>query len=387
MSGESFADDLAGGCRCVVLEARSAQRVDRLVDGLGLRGATVEVAASAAAALKALAAHDTQVFIVSDSGDDDIHSLLATVRHRHPRTKCWRYEADGAGLVSLQPVAGARPDPGELTLIDAIANKDDKMPAVATAVIEARSGLSGVRFVRDRADVPADGQAIAVADRGWLCAASPAKADALQPWADWLARWFKLADAHQQLEQLAITDELTGLFNRRHFDQRLEQFVNAARQDQTRVTLLVFDIDDFKRYNDRFGHSAGDDILRESAKLMRSAVRQHDLVARIGGDEFAVIFWDADEPRQPDSEHPSDPLAAARRFQRAICEHRFPKLAGDAPATLTISGGIATFPRDGADAGELFEAADAMAIESKRAGKNVLTLGPGAAALTHPQLA
>ncbi len=144
------------------------------------------------------------------------------------------------------------------------------------------------------------------------------------------------------------------------------------------MTLLVFDIDDFKIYNDRYGHAAGDEILRETARLMQSFVREHDVVARIGGDEFAVIFWDAGERRRPNSAHPQSVRHAAERFQKAIYNHSFPKLAHEAPGTLTISGGLASFPWDGRSPEELLERADAMAMKSKRQGKNAITFGPGA---------
>jgi diguanylate cyclase (GGDEF)-like protein len=144
------------------------------------------------------------------------------------------------------------------------------------------------------------------------------------------------------------------------------------------VTLLVFDIDDFKLYNDKYGHGTGDDVLRETARLMLSVVREHDVVARIGGDEFAVIFWDNEKPRKPHSEHPHDVVAAARRFQDAICSHRFPKLLDKAVGRLTVSGGLASFPWDGRTPDELLDRADAMALQSKRQGKNAITFGTGA---------
>src|SRR4029079_13318259 len=127
----------------------------------------------------------------------------------------------------------------------------------------------------------------------------------------------------------------------RYFHRFLATILERAARERFRLTLLLFDIDNFKGYNDRYGHAAGDEILRETARLMQSVVRKGDVVARIGGDEFAVIFWDAEEPRQPTSQPPQSVLGAAQRFQRAICEHRFPKLLDQAPGTLTISGGLA----------------------------------------------
>ena len=141
---------------------------------------------------------------------------------------------------------------------------------------------------------------------------------------------------------------------------------------------MVYDFDDFKRYNDAFGHAAGDEILCETTRLLRSVIRPTDRVCRIGGDEFAVIFDDPSGPRSGEGRHPTSIGAIAERFQRQVCAHRFPKLGADAQGTLTISGGMATFPWDGHDASSLLERADALALESKRQGKNLITLGPGA---------
>src|SRR5690606_22340113 len=141
------------------------------------------------------------------------------------------------------------------------------------------------------------------------------------------------------LWQLANKDELTGLWNRRYFNQYLSQLLDRAAIQRFRVTLMIFDIDDFKQFNDRCGHDVGDQVLQETARLMQSVVRENDVVARIGGDEFAVIFWDAQAPRRLNSQHPDDVLAAAKRFQQALAAKRFPKLVAHDLGTLTISGG------------------------------------------------
>jgi diguanylate cyclase (GGDEF)-like protein len=141
---------------------------------------------------------------------------------------------------------------------------------------------------------------------------------------------------------------------------------------------MVFDIDNFKTYNDRFGHEAGDEILCETVRLLTSVIRKGDRVCRIGGDEFAIIFADPEGPRSAGSAHPESIETIARRFQDQVCKMRFPKLGVEAPGTLSISGGLATYPWDGADATALLRKADQLALESKRAGKNALTFGPGA---------
>jgi len=141
---------------------------------------------------------------------------------------------------------------------------------------------------------------------------------------------------------------------------------------------MLFDVDNFKQYNDRHGHAAGDEILAETVRLMDSVIRPHDRVCRIGGDEFAVIFFEPTGPRDPGSKPPADVFALAERFQKQICQHHFPKLGREAPGTLTISGGLATFPWDAMTATDLIEHADQLAMRSKQLGKNALTLGPGA---------
>lgn len=194
----------------------------------------------------------------------------------------------------------------------------------------------------------------------------------------WLAGWLRLADQTAQLRQAVFTDPLTGAFNRRYFDRFLAGALEMARLKRNHVTVLSFDIDNFKRYNDDYGHEAGDEVLREVVSLLNSVIRPSDRVCRIGGDEFVVVFNEPDGPRQEGSRHPTSVFELAQRFQKQIAEHRFPKLGKDAKGSLAISGGLATFPWDGMNAEDLLRKADLLALESKRAGKNAITLGQGA---------
>lgn len=271
---------------------------------------------------------------------------------------------------------------GDVDLVEQLLSDRAGLPALAVQLIQQRSGLKGIAFVEAATAVPSGAVAVPVGDDrslyGLLVAAPDTPVAQLRAWAAWLRHWLALKVHMDRTWDMAYHDQLTGVWNRRYFERFLAAALEKAAAERFTVTLMVFDIDDFKRYNDRYGHAAGDEVLRETARLMTSVIRAHDVVARIGGDEFGVIFWDHEAPRRPQSHHPTEVPQAAERFRRAVCTHKFPKLLDEAPGTLTISGGLASFPWDARTPSELLERADAMLLQSKRQGKNVITFGPGA---------
>jgi len=166
----------------------------------------------------------------------------------------------------------------------------------------------------------------------------------------------------EALQRLAETDPLTWLFNRRHFDRRLEAETNRALRAEHLLAVLMLDVDRFKAYNDRYGHRVGDQVLKAVAAALKQAVRLYDVPTRYGGDEFAVILPDAD-------------TEAATRVARRIIEKAEtaalpPELVG-ARERLGLSIGIATFPRPAADAATLVESADAAMYRAKQSGGGI----------------
>ncbi len=187
----------------------------------------------------------------------------------------------------------------------------------------------------------------------------------------------------KELTRLATEDELTGLKNRRYLWEFSRQIIDYAKKNNGRVMLLVFDIDDLKHYNDVYGHLAGDEILKQAAYLICRCCRKHDVVGRIGGDEFAVIFWDGpdkvpvkeeSERRCLQAEHPKEAIFIAKRFINELERAESDLLGPSGKGVLTISGGLASFPRDGATIEQLFQQADKALLDAKRSGKNRIYL-------------
>ncbi len=252
----------------------------------------------------------------------------------------------------------------------------------AMGLIAARAGRDDLSFTTQAVDtgvgVHAGGRVFGALQCGDSAWARGVGARVLNEHAAWLGSWLRLEEQQRALRLAAFTDELTGAWNRRYFSRFLDAAIEQARGARRTLTLLYFDIDNFKGYNDRHGHAAGDEILVETVRLLESVIRPGDKVCRIGGDEFVVIFYEPKGPRDLGSSPPESIYSLATRFQRQICEHRFPKLGDEASGTLTVSGGLASYPWDGSDGESLLALADELAMKSKRQGKNVITLGQGA---------
>jgi diguanylate cyclase (GGDEF)-like protein len=167
----------------------------------------------------------------------------------------------------------------------------------------------------------------------------------------------------ERVQRMASTDGLTGVANRRTFETTLERELARAARESEDVTLVMLDVDHFKRLNDTHGHLVGDEVLRRVAAAVTQASRQYDTPARYGGEEFAVILPGTSK---------EDGLEVAERLRLAIAG------SGEDPA-VTASAGLATFPADAVEPRALVDAADGALYESKRTGRNRVTAAAGPA--------
>ncbi len=170
----------------------------------------------------------------------------------------------------------------------------------------------------------------------------------------------RLTQLNEQLQQLAHTDDATGLFNKRRLFEQLEMEIARARRYGEVFSCLMLDIDDFKQINDTYGHQAGDEVLRQTGALLRRTLRVTDFIARYGGEEFTIIL-----PRT----NSAGAYRAAENLRSTFMSHDFAISAGH--VRLTVSIGIASCSSIGrANAQQIINHADTALYRSKRGGKN-----------------
>lgn len=153
------------------------------------------------------------------------------------------------------------------------------------------------------------------------------------------------------LVDLAVRDGLTGLFNRRYFNELISSEVSRLKRSPMALSVLMLDIDNFKKYNDTQGHQAGDVLLKDAAKVFKNSVRPQDIICRYGGEEFIIILLQTDKM--------ASKIVAERL--RVQCELYLP---------ITVSIGIASIPEDAHEVGALIEKADGALYQAKKTGKN-----------------
>jgi diguanylate cyclase (GGDEF)-like protein len=171
-----------------------------------------------------------------------------------------------------------------------------------------------------------------------------------------------IAQWARHLRLLIGTDQLTGLLQRRPFFERIDEELERADVGRTQLSIAIFDVDQFKQFNDRFGHLEGDRALQMIGEQLKKAVRTTDLVARYGGEEFVIAF-----PRM-------DVQLAMRRADILRAEIESVAIGKDG-AVLTVSGGVASWPADGHNFEEVLRRADERLYGAKAAGRNIV-IGP-----------
>ncbi|MCP4368814.1 MAG: GGDEF domain-containing protein [Deltaproteobacteria bacterium] len=157
-------------------------------------------------------------------------------------------------------------------------------------------------------------------------------------------------------------DSLTGLYNRQSFDETVEREINRGKRHGKELSILFFDLDDFKEINDSFGHQIGDEVLKQVAKIVLHEKRSEDLAARYGGEEIVVILPETGK---------IDSLVLGERIRKRVEEMRID--SNGHSVRLTISGGLASFPENATDAKSLLKCADNALYRAKGSGKNSIS--------------
>jgi diguanylate cyclase (GGDEF)-like protein len=320
----------------VALRARrSVQgKVQRLADGLGF---TTELAAS-------LEPEDvldrTLDAIVALPGVDGALVAIGTADERTTRAASLSDDEIERTLLQMP----SHPDLRSLEVVYRYrlheVSESSKLPRSAlTVALRADGETIGSLAAISRSEEPGFPEATAVALEALARRAGPAVAN---------------AQRYNQAREQAELDSLTGLHNRRLFYEFLAREIARAQRYERFVSLIVFDLDDFKRINDRIGHLGGDGVLSEVADRIRTVVRATDIACRVGGDEFAVIL---PESSRDDAELLADRIALAIRGQKI-----------DKIGALKISAGVAELRQDDT-AADLFKRADHALYRAKNAGK------------------
>ncbi len=304
-----------------------------------------------------------EILVVDDS-PSQVEWLVSVLRREGYRVRIARDGGEAIGAI--------RAAPPDLVLLDLMLPDMDGLDVLRTVKAQPEEPFVPVMILSARCDVDSKVAGLRLGADDFL--AKPfAEAEVLARCAAMLrikSLQDQLRRAQRDLEERSVTDALTGLKNRRFFDERLhEEFCRAHRYADP-VSLIMIDLDHFKAVNDRHGHPAGDAVLREAAAVARASIRDPDICCRYGGEEFAVIL-----PKT----HLPGALAVAERIWRALGAKAYAVPAGapGGPAELrvTASLGVAFFPsKDIAAHEHLLRFADEALYQAKRAGRNTICL-------------
>ncbi|GAB4352727.1 MAG: hypothetical protein Kow0099_36910 [Candidatus Abyssubacteria bacterium] len=174
-------------------------------------------------------------------------------------------------------------------------------------------------------------------------------------------RLMKQAEEGEYYRKMSLTDGLTGLYNRRHFEATIETEISRSRRSNRKFCVLMIDVDHFKIYNDTLGHPAGDEALKSIAWLLKHHARQSDTVCRYGGEEFAIILPETSAP---------DARLTAERLRRVVEQADFERQDVIPKGSLTVSIGVACYPDDATTTEGMVQKADQALYQAKREGRN-----------------
>lgn len=177
--------------------------------------------------------------------------------------------------------------------------------------------------------------------------------------------YHQLLETYKISERQAVTDELTGVYNYRYLMRELSREINRTQRFGMPFSVIMFDIDYFKNYNDRNGHPMGDTVLKQLAQLVEKNTRKTDTIARYGGEEFFVILPGLEKKRA---------TTIAKKLQELVENEHFPKQENQPDGNFTISIGLATFPEDSKDLKGLLEKVDAALYQAKHHGRNCIVV-------------
>jgi len=189
--------------------------------------------------------------------------------------------------------------------------------------------------------------------------------DSLLPFANQAALAIQNAKLHKLKEDMAVKDNLTGIYNQRHFQTSLQQEIEFAKEREASLALLMMDIDYFKAYNDNNGHPAGNEALKQLSKILEDNTRDNDVVCRFGGEEFAIILPNV---------FSDVAYAIAERIRSKVADSYFKNQETQPNGNVTISVGIGIFPDDASTDRELLNVADEALYYAKSSGRNNVKL-------------
>jgi diguanylate cyclase (GGDEF)-like protein len=194
-------------------------------------------------------------------------------------------------------------------------------------------------------------------ESSYIDAFDPSDLPSLESVADICANAIQKARYFERIRHMAYVDGLTGLFNRRYFETRIEEEIERAKRYSGPLSVIMFDIDHFKRLNDEFGHLLGDDVLRQVSQIFGQNLRKADVACRFGGEEFAIIVTETKG---------EDAYSVADKLRKAVAQTVFPGV----PRPVTLTAGVASFPANGSTRDELVRAADDALYAGKQSGRN-----------------